>query len=420
MELGGDLPAALALVRSGALPSEDLIAVATDALVDGLDSPSLRELAGIRKEDARRTGWELAERALAELGQTISDDASARRLLARAIAREIVTGAVSEFVGSRRLWGLFSGDGNYPDFAGALIGIEDEWEGGWGRTQHELRAEVRVVAAELLDVWGDPTSRSSRIHSNIRRWLEAEFDRWATDYVALHQTDQWQIANEDGTWHYSEAALALFPRYRIAEALLGEVERLRPSQHDPQQMRSAIGTCMVTEPVKHWLRYPAAAEELRCFADVVEGVASEMLSTELLPYRRTLTGDELTRRRALLEERFGVEHGWHPLMSADVPSDVLVLDSGVWQEPGTIDALRAVLVEHGVTVIVSLNDRLPCEVVTEVFDPSYGHDGEILASGKSPWFLIFTSHEGTTAFSPGPHIDALRSAIDCERWQWSG
>ncbi len=60
-------------------------------------------------------------------------------------------------------------------------------------------------------------------------------------------------------------------------------------------------------------------------------------------------------------------------------------------------------------------------MATEVFDPGYADDGEILAMPLVGSFALYTSHEGTTAFSPWPHVERFRSMVpDFERWIWRG
>ncbi|MEU6645027.1 hypothetical protein ABZ863_21030 [Saccharomonospora sp. NPDC046836] len=81
---------------------EDLPDIAAAALVDGLDSPALRELAGLPRHEVREVRDLFAE-ALRELNIPIPlpDD---RVPLARLIASQIVTGKVSPIEGARAIW----------------------------------------------------------------------------------------------------------------------------------------------------------------------------------------------------------------------------------------------------------------------------------------------------------------------------
>ena len=72
--------------------------------------------------------------------------------------------------------------------------------------------------------------------------------------------------------------------------------------------------------------------------------------------------------------------------------------------------------------ILVLNELRPSiEMATEMFDPGYSSDDEPLAVPLTGSFIIYTSHEGTTAFSHGPHVERFRSMVpDFERWMWRG
>lgn len=138
-------------------------------------------------------------------------------------------------------------NGDEPEFRGAvapladlhwprplprlrLIGLEDELEGRWGRTEAELRDDVQSTARDMLDAWGDRTSHVHRLHSAARRHLLDAFANWASRYAELQRDGCWQVTGEStGKWHYSDEALSTFPRYRMDEAILVEVDRLRPS-----------------------------------------------------------------------------------------------------------------------------------------------------------------------------------------------
>lgn len=68
VDFDGDLSVAHALWKRGVAPSELLVDTATRALVDGLDTPSPREPAGVRVDDASYEAPALCEATLRELG----------------------------------------------------------------------------------------------------------------------------------------------------------------------------------------------------------------------------------------------------------------------------------------------------------------------------------------------------------------
>ncbi|HEY2794762.1 MAG TPA: hypothetical protein VGJ28_20545, partial [Micromonosporaceae bacterium] len=87
----------------GDLPSEDLPAIATEALLGGLDSPALRVLAGQSRYDVRDSA-DLFRAALDELRIELPDADSAHWQLARRIAGDIVAGRITSARGAAELW----------------------------------------------------------------------------------------------------------------------------------------------------------------------------------------------------------------------------------------------------------------------------------------------------------------------------
>ena len=96
----------------------------------------------------------------------------------------------------------------------------------------------------------------------------------------------------------------------------------------------------------------------------------------------------------------------------------MILDSGLWERDEAIEALHDSLEAHGVSVVVSLNEyQSSAEMAVDLFDPGYGIQREILATSTHPWWMLYTSHEGTTALTAGLLVDTLRQRVpDWDRW----
>ncbi|MEU9777746.1 hypothetical protein [Streptomyces sp. NPDC047968] len=77
------------------LPPEELPMLAANALVDGRDSPSLRELAGLPRRSDETEIRELYVRALHELGTPLPDEETAGRHLLVSLAFGLVKGELS-------------------------------------------------------------------------------------------------------------------------------------------------------------------------------------------------------------------------------------------------------------------------------------------------------------------------------------
>jgi hypothetical protein len=131
---GGSMPAADPLVVAawhyavGDLRAEDLPDLATDALVRGLDSPSLRSLAGQNPGDVRDSR-DLFLRVLSELNITSLDVESPIWQLVRFTATAIVSGDISPAEGAgwiaRSAYWRAEEEGDLRIFVGLASELED-------------------------------------------------------------------------------------------------------------------------------------------------------------------------------------------------------------------------------------------------------------------------------------------------------
>jgi hypothetical protein len=158
------------------LPSEELPRVAAEWLAEGLDSPSLRELAGVSSPQMSDVG-PLFESALSELHFSPPKKEEALRFLARHFARQIVDGVISPYEGARKIWWQVSNEVEARDplllsFVGAASEIEDLPErteqDGYDRKKYAQELEEMIVASarELLkeepNQSPEPTAPSGR------------------------------------------------------------------------------------------------------------------------------------------------------------------------------------------------------------------------------------------------------------------
>lgn len=137
---------------TGELPAESLPQLATDALVDGLDSPSLRLLAGQAPGDVRDSR-DLFEQVLDELAIEIPDvDAAHWRLVTRA-ATDIVARRVDPVRGAGAMWDAYvdvRDSGDLRIFVGLLSELDDH------PGDRQQIADQIVREAELLRGRGAP------------------------------------------------------------------------------------------------------------------------------------------------------------------------------------------------------------------------------------------------------------------------
>jgi hypothetical protein len=148
------MPADDRLTRVAALlvlekqPTEELHEVATEALVRGLDSPSLRELAGTPASDVR-DARDLFWQAMSELDIARPTRHQAGWLLVAAWAHDIVDGRVAPYEGARRIWWEGWEELDRPAELTVFVALASEWEDHEShRDQYEH--DIREAASNLL------------------------------------------------------------------------------------------------------------------------------------------------------------------------------------------------------------------------------------------------------------------------------
>jgi len=154
------LQVAALLWAIGDQASNDLPDLATGALVRGVDSPSLRELAGVPADDYWRIKA-LFESVLDELGLNLPDEQTALWQLAQHTAAEIVAGTVSPSVGAHRIWSEMSHRIARAGDLRVFIGHASEWD---DHPDHRSEIDASIIeAAQKLLAQPEP-----------RRWLRIQ------------------------------------------------------------------------------------------------------------------------------------------------------------------------------------------------------------------------------------------------------
>jgi hypothetical protein len=87
--------------------SEALVSWAIEALVQGFDSPSLRELAGLGRLDDPRVAGELFPVVLAELGENVPSEEDAAWLLTGEAADDLIEGRIDESELFQTVWKMY-------------------------------------------------------------------------------------------------------------------------------------------------------------------------------------------------------------------------------------------------------------------------------------------------------------------------
>src|ERR1051325_8100887 len=167
------------------------------------------------------------------------------------------------------------------------------------------------------------------LHTAARRFCEEQHSHCATQYMELEQT-----ANSRGSrpfsadWKYSDESYRLFPRYRLDEAILVELERLTPATLGaPRTAVVEAGQRALSRLTFEFKEKPVARlaleNEFAAYRSFIESQStSELDAVSPLPYRRVLKPEESESTWTLLKGRWGVEGRgvyWYPIGTADPP-----------------------------------------------------------------------------------------------------
>lgn len=227
---------------TGDLRADELPDIATDALVRGAESPTLRVLAGENRDDAQSLR-DLFALVLEELNYPLLDRDGAQWQLIRLTARAIVAGSVDPGDGANQIWRRsfdVAEEGDLRVFVGLASQLEDH-----PSSAASLNEAIRAAAADLLARtkprrWirvqasvgvsplghNDPDGyRMVEIQSEpITTDLMSELKAWNDDFHAV--LDGWPVR---GGFHAEEDAKTFVDRGRELAARLQD--ELGPTHH---------------------------------------------------------------------------------------------------------------------------------------------------------------------------------------------
>jgi len=135
--------------------SDRLIQAGVDALIAGVESPSLAMLAGLlRREEPEAPA--LFDQVLEELELPFhppADPRAAKWAMAYWIASQIADGSLDPATGTHLIWADIAYDLGYPEDLEPLVHCAhhlDGWEESWGVSREELNREAVEAANQLL------------------------------------------------------------------------------------------------------------------------------------------------------------------------------------------------------------------------------------------------------------------------------
>ncbi|MER7541354.1 hypothetical protein ABTX77_42530 [Streptomyces sp. NPDC097704] len=135
--------------------SDRLIQAGLDALLAGVESPSLAMLAGLLRSEEPEAP-ELFDHVLEELGLLFhppADPRAAKWAMAYWIAGQIADGSLDPAIGTHLIWADIAYDLGYPEELKPLVRCAhnlDGWEESWGVSVRELNGEAVKAAKQFL------------------------------------------------------------------------------------------------------------------------------------------------------------------------------------------------------------------------------------------------------------------------------
>jgi len=248
------------------------------------------------------------------------------------------------------------------------------------------------------------------LHTAARRYCQSAFSKWMDRYTALHAAGKVEVhyAQQRGC-KYSDEAYRTFPRYRIAQAIQVEVERIVPSSVESLEEICELlleATRIPEKRLKAQLSNPLASNALAAEAHDYRAHIRSLMDTDLsvtepLPYRRVLSTPESERLWDLLRSRWGVgdDHYWFPLRKGDPPASVLAFHEDFFSMRRGAEVLRQALIEHGVDRAFQLHEFGPpdpdYEIEISILEPTYSASGEQYSTSESVDWLAYASHESS-------------------------
>jgi hypothetical protein len=231
------------------------------------------------------------------------------------------------------------------------------------------------------------------------------YSHWANAYSEL--VAQGKERKSDG-YHYTDEALNTFPRYQVLNAILIDIERLRPEQFKSvKEAEELIGLAgrtaesLFTKSPHSEIQMKAMAEEREAFCDYLSGVSEDTLeNVPPLFYRRVLSQDESSAIWAEVKSRWGIKDKWYwyPLIEG-AREDVIAVQDKYFHEEVGIKNLREILSRHDARVweLREGKGEPEYEMELSIFDPAYnGLEGYWSSEGMD--WLIYASHESSITF----------------------
>lgn len=246
------------------------------------------------------------------------------------------------------------------------------------------------------------------LHTAARRYCEERAARWHSHYAGLgSHTDH---------GGYTEEEKDVFPRYNVLDAILVEVERLRPealaSGKQAREMLSLAGQVaesMFTKPPNGPVEERAMQQERDLFCAYVDSLeAQELADVSPMPSRRALTEEESKAIWERVSLRWGTAGGyWYPLRG-DASPHTVAFDTDAFDQHVPAPIFQGILGDHGIQSAFELREYGPeYEMELGIVVPAYNGAEGYWTTGEFDW-LVYASHESTVTVAGDWLVHSLK------------
>ena len=202
-------------------------------------------------------------------------------------------------------------------------------------------------------------NEQTALHTATRRYCAERATHWRSRYA--------ELAPHDYQHGYTDAEKNTFPRYNVLEAILVEIERLRPESFDSLKdaremiiLAAQVADSMFTKPAAGAIQALAMQEErdALCFwIDTLD--AASLAGVSPMPYRHALTDQESEAIWERLNSRWSTGGSfWYPL-SGEAPANTVAFDANAFHEHISSIEFQRILSNHEIQNIFELREYGP-------------------------------------------------------------
>ncbi len=234
------------------------------------------------------------------------------------------------------------------------------------------------------------------LHTAARRFCTEQFDVWTAKYTGFPAGGP-----------YTADAYSIFPRYRLAQDPLINIERIAWSESTSvvqlKEMLINAGSFAFEGLADQLKNQPPALsalqDQLSTYSTYIGQLDANMaFKVEPLPFRRVLSSEEVSALWLSPLAKWGIRgagYGWFPLSDDPEPSGALTFHTDLWDSRQGATLFQTFLTREGTVRCYLLRELGPpdYELDRELATPTY--DGSETFLFKDDRWLIYASHESS-------------------------